>query len=205
MRKTNDRRDTMNRLTVLVVVLGAPNSRVHVLCNAGLYVPFDQARPRPDGIDLDPPSLVHLCSRPIPGISVEHSIQPPDDDDAVGGSDDDRVGHWVFERVVKGRGIDVRGITVQAHDEVDVGGSVERPVAPTSVVCAFGVTHGVELGAGEVPAVEPDEDRLGLGWVGAEEDVDLVDEAGGEGGFPGGRDACDGDQETGCIGSAVEY
>ena len=74
-------------------------------------------------------------------------------------------------------------------------------------MCTFGVTvaHAVELRAGEVPAVEPDEDRLCLGWVGAEEGVDLVDEvASGEGGFPGG-DACDGDQETGCVGSAVEY
>jgi len=141
----------------------------------------------------------------MPGINVEHSIQPFDDDDAVGRSDDDRVGRWVFERVVKGKGIDDRGITAQACDEVDVGGSVERPVAPTSVVRAFGVVHGVKLGAGEVPAVEPDEDRLGLGWVSKEEGVELLDEAGGEGGFPGGGDACDGDQETGCIGSAVEY
>jgi len=49
---------------------------------------------------------------------------------------------------------------------------------------AFGVVHGVELGAGEVPAVEPDEDRLGLGWMGAEEGVELWTRRVAKEGFP---------------------
>jgi len=46
----HDQRDGVSGLTVLVVILRALDSFVHVLCNAGLYVPFYQARPRPDRI-----------------------------------------------------------------------------------------------------------------------------------------------------------
>ena len=38
----------------------------------------------------------------MPGINVEHRIQPLNDDDAVGGSNDNCVGRRVFERAVKG-------------------------------------------------------------------------------------------------------
>lgn len=61
-------------LTVLVVVFRAPNRLVHVLCDAGLYVPIDQACPRPRGIDLDPPPFVHLGSCLTPGVDVEDGI-----------------------------------------------------------------------------------------------------------------------------------
>ena len=174
-------------LTVLVVILRTPNSLVHVLCDAGLYMAFDQARLCPGGVDLDPPSFVHLGSCLTPGMDVEHGIQALDEDDAVGGRNDDCVGRGVFERVIKGGGVHDRGWVAQAGDEVDVGGCVEGPMGPATVVCAFGVVHGVELGAGEVPAVEPDEDRLG---------PEFVDEAGGKRGFSGCGDACDGDEET---------
>ena len=76
----------------------------------------------------------------------------------------------------------------------------------TPLVGKCGIIHGVELSAGEMPAIEPDEDRSGvglawgLGW--AEECVDVLDETGSEGGFPGCGDACDGNQETRCGGEA---
>ena len=73
------------------------------------------------------------------------------------------------------------------------------------VVCVFGIVHGVELGASEVPAVEPYEDRFGLVWVGMREVVKYLDETDGKGGFPGCGDACDGDQETTGVRDAAAY
>ena len=111
----------------------------------------------------------------------------------MGGCDTDGVGCGVFECVIERGGVDdarIRDRTAQTSDEIDIGGCVERPVDPTTVVCESRVVHGVELGAGEVPAVEPDEDRLGVACV------EVLDETGGEGGFPGRGDAGDGDQET---------
>ena len=73
-------------------------------------------------------------------------------------------------------------------------------------MCVFGIVHGVELGASEVPAVEPYEDCFGLGWVGIKERVKkCLDETDGEGGFPGCRDAGDGDQEATSVRDAAVY
>ena len=166
-------------------------------------MPFDQARLCPCGVDMDPPSLVHLGGCLTPGVSVEHGIQPLYDNDAVGRFDDDGLWRGVFKGMVKRGGIDDRGIVAQARDEIDVGRCVERPVTPTPVVRTLGIIHGVELGAGEVPPIEPDEDCVGLRGVGLKACVERVDETGGKGGFPGCRHACDGDQETGCVGDAV--
>ena len=76
---------------------------------------------------------------------------------------------------------------------------------PTTVVCVFGIVHGVELGASEVPAVEPYEDCFGLGGVSMKEGVKCLDETDGKGGFPGCGDACDGDQEATGVRDAAMY
>ena len=75
-------------------------------------------------------------------------------------------------------------------------------MAPTTVVCVSRIIHDVELGAGEVPAIQPDKDCSGWGGAGSNKCVDVLDEADSKGRFARCRDTCDGDQETSCAGKA---
>ena len=63
-----------NTLTVLVVILRAPNSLVHIPSNARLDMPFHRARLCTRRVDLDPRPFVHVGSRFMPGVNAEYGV-----------------------------------------------------------------------------------------------------------------------------------
>ena len=56
------------------ISFSVPDGLIHILCDARLNMALNQARPRPLGVNLDPPPIIHLDSCTTPRVEIEHGV-----------------------------------------------------------------------------------------------------------------------------------
>ena len=153
----------------------------HVTVISSEMSSFNILRHPRDDMPLNKPSLsfrhiqaqinafIKQTSSIRPFTDVEARIEPFDDDDPVVRVYRDRIGGWVLQGMVERRRSDqhtIRDWSAQSPDKGEIRGPIERPVDTPPVVCELRIGKRVELGSGEVPAVEAYEGCPGVAGLG---------------------------------------